>query len=98
MFCAISYHLYNLNNVKSTHGRVLLLVKLLLGCLSCFLNCTNTTKWRNASHIFNKEDFRKKFSGKMCKWYVKVEPSPDFNEVPAFRPNLIGNFHPDNLV
>ena len=30
MFCAISYRLYNLKDVKNTHGRVLLLVKLLL--------------------------------------------------------------------
>ena len=28
MLCAIWYHLYNLKNVKNTHGRVLLLVKL----------------------------------------------------------------------
>ena len=28
MFCAIWYHLYNLKNVKNTHGGVLLLVKL----------------------------------------------------------------------
>ena len=28
MFCPIWYHLYNLKNVKSTHGRVLFLVKL----------------------------------------------------------------------
>ena len=28
MFCAIWYHFYNLRNVKNTHGRVLLLVKL----------------------------------------------------------------------
>ena len=28
MLCAISYHLYNLKNVKNTHGGVLLLVKL----------------------------------------------------------------------
>ena len=26
--CAIWYHLYNLKNVKNSHGRVLLLVKL----------------------------------------------------------------------
>ena len=26
MFCAISYYLYKLKNVKNTHGRVLLLV------------------------------------------------------------------------
>ena len=28
MFCAICYHLYNLKNVKNTHGGALLLVKL----------------------------------------------------------------------
>ena len=28
MLCAIWYHLYNLKNVKNTHGGVLLLVKL----------------------------------------------------------------------
>ena len=28
MFCAIWYHLYNLKNVKNTHGGVLLLVKM----------------------------------------------------------------------
>ena len=28
MRCAIWYHLYNLKNVKNTHGEVLLLVKL----------------------------------------------------------------------
>ena len=28
MFCAVWYHLCNLKNVKNTHGRVLLLVKL----------------------------------------------------------------------
>ena len=63
MFCAIWYHLYNLKNVKNTHGRVLLLVKLqakspqrysllkvtlLHGCFSPFLNCANGTKSRNA--------------------------------------------------
>ena len=28
MRCAIDYHLYNLKNVKNTHGGLLLLVKL----------------------------------------------------------------------
>ena len=86
MRCAIWYHLYNLKNVKNTHGVVLLLVKLqafpriqteyeevlrislysvqirekacillkvtlLHGC-TMFLNCTNGTKWRNASRIY----------------------------------------------
>ena len=54
MFCAIWYHLYNLKNVKNTHGGVLLLVlkvTLLHGCFSRFLNCTNGTKLRKASHM-----------------------------------------------
>ena len=55
MFCSIWYHLYNVKNVKSTHRGVLLLVKvtLLRGCFSRFLNCTNGTKSRNASHMRN---------------------------------------------
>ena len=56
-------YLYNLKNVENTHGRVLFLVKLqasaynllkvklLHECFSCFLNCANGTKLRNASHI-----------------------------------------------
>ena len=56
---AIWYHLYNLKNMKNTHGGVLLLVKLeatllkvtlLHGCFSRFLNCTNGTKWCKTSH------------------------------------------------
>ena len=46
--CTIWYHLYNLKNVKNTHGGVLLLIK--LQAVSRFLNCTNGTKSRNASH------------------------------------------------
>ena len=44
MRCEIWYHLYNLENVKNTHGGVLILVKLQLkltllhGCFSRFLN------------------------------------------------------------
>ena len=57
MLCAIWYHLYNLKNAKSTHGGKLILIKLLRvtllhGCFSRFLNCTNGTKSRKASHIF----------------------------------------------
>ena len=54
MLCAICYHLYNLKNVKNTHGRVtlhpatFLKVFLLHGC---FLNFINGTKSRKASHI-----------------------------------------------
>ena len=60
--CTIWYHLYNLKNVKNTHGGVLILVK--LHAKACnftkintstwvfarFLNCTNSTKSRNAPH------------------------------------------------
>ena len=53
MLCAIYYYLYNLKNVKNTHGGVILLVTLLKvtlfhGCSSCFLNCTNGAKLREA--------------------------------------------------
>ena len=63
MRCAICYHLYNLKNVKNTHGGVLILLKLQAaacnftkintphGCFSRFLNCTNGTKSHNAQHI-----------------------------------------------
>ena len=54
MRCAIRYHFCNLKNVKNTHGEVLpLLLKatLLHGCFSRFLDCTNGTKSRKASHI-----------------------------------------------
>ena len=57
MRCAIWYHLYNLKNVKNTHGGVLLLalkVTLLHGCFSHFLNCTNGTKSRRASTYYVK--------------------------------------------
>ena len=58
MRCAIWCHFHNLRNVENTYGRVLILVKtlvlvlkLLHGCFSRFLNCTNDTKSRNASYI-----------------------------------------------
>ena len=48
----IWYHLQNLEHVKSTHRRVLILkLTLLHGFFSSFLNCTNGTKLRNASQI-----------------------------------------------
>ena len=58
--CAIWYHLYNLKNVKNTHGGVLILVKLQAEVCNftkintppwvflAFLNCTNGTKSRKA--------------------------------------------------
>ena len=56
MRCAIWYHLYSLENVKNTHGGVLILIKLgswvfLQGYFLRFLNCTNGTKSRNAPHV-----------------------------------------------
>ena len=60
MRCAICYRSYNLKNVKNTHGRMLILVKLqakalnltlLHGCFSRFLNCANGIKSRNVSNI-----------------------------------------------
>ena len=55
---AIWYHLYNLKNVKNTHGGVLLLVTkvtLLHGCFSRFLNCKNGIELRNASMYTHKK-------------------------------------------
>ena len=62
MLSAIWYHFCNLKNVKNSHGRVLLLVK--LQALSCSFtksktspcvfftlpHCTNGTKSRKGSH------------------------------------------------
>ena len=50
---AIWYHLYNLKNVKNTHGGVLILVKIKTPpwVFSRFLDCTNGTKSHNAPHI-----------------------------------------------
>ena len=59
MPCAIWYHFYNLKNVISTHGGVLLLVKLQASAnipplvFFTFLICTNGIKSRKASHILN---------------------------------------------
>ena len=64
MLCGICYHLYNLKNVKNTHGGVLFLVKLQASVynftrslsppwvFSRYLNCANGTKSRKASQIF----------------------------------------------
>ena len=63
MHCAILYHLYNLKNVKNTHGGVLILVKLQASACNftkintppwaffTFLNCTNGSN-RAKHHIF----------------------------------------------
>ena len=60
MRCVIWNHLYDLKNVKNTHGGVLLLVKLpgwnftksSMGVFHAFLIGTNGIKSRKASHIF----------------------------------------------
>ena len=52
MCCAIWYHLHNLKNVKNTHERVL------IGCFSRFLNCTNGTKSCNTPHIHSRDGLR----------------------------------------
>ena len=65
MLCPIWHHLYILKNVKNTHGGVLLLVTLqdfltlFHGCFLRFLNCTNDTKSRNASHMFKVNNKRR---------------------------------------
>ena len=41
--CSIWYHLYNLKNVKNTHGVVLIFVK--LQALACNFTKINTTPW-----------------------------------------------------
>ena len=63
MLCVIWYHLYNLKNLKSTHGGVLFSVKLQAEACNftksisspwvffLFSNCTNGTKLRNASYF-----------------------------------------------
>ena len=58
MLCVIWFHLNNSQNVKNTHGAVLLLsnlqavkATLLHGCFSRFLNCTNGTKLFKGSRL-----------------------------------------------
>ena len=67
MRCTIWYHLFNLKKLKNTHGGVLILVQLQAeACnftkintppwvFSRFLNCTKSTKSRNASHFMLQE-------------------------------------------
>ena len=61
MLCTIYHYLDYLNNVKNSHGGVLILVKpaalvkltLLHERFSHFLNCTHGTKLRQASQYYN---------------------------------------------
>ena len=64
MLCAIWYHLHLLKTVKNTHGGKKIILSLLHGCFSRFLNCTNGTKLRKASHIIFKSVPIKKPSSK----------------------------------
>ena len=64
LFCAIWYHLYNLKNVKSTYGRVLLLVKVQAEACNC--PKSSTLLWV----------FFKFF--KLCKWY-QIAHSSTYN-------------------
>ena len=57
--CAIWYHLYNLKNVRNTHGGVLILVNFTKintppWVFFTFFKCTNGTKLRNAPHTSKK--------------------------------------------
>ena len=59
--CTIWYHLYNLKNMKNTHGgkskaaaATSLKGILLRGCFSRFLNCSNDSKSRKASQMYLK--------------------------------------------
>ena len=56
MFCAISYYLHNLKNVKNSHALVLLPATLLKvtpfrECFSRFLDFADDSKSRKVSHM-----------------------------------------------
>ena len=57
--CAIWHHLYNLKNMKNTHGEVLLLVK--LQAKACNITKSNTPRWVFFTFF------------KLCKWYQIAE-------------------------
>ena len=59
MRCTIWYHLYNLKNVKNTHGRVLILVK--LQAEACNFTKTNILPWVFLMFF------------KLCKWYQTAQ-------------------------
>ena len=83
--CAIWYHLYNLKNVKNSHGGVLVLLKLKASAcnftkinaspwvFSRFLNCTNATKSRNAPHIVY-QVFQFFLNSLHCHWCLFLSP------------------------
>ena len=55
MWCASRFG--TICTIQKREKHLLLLVTLLHGCFSRFLNCTNGTKPRNASHIMNENAF-----------------------------------------
>ena len=55
MLCAILYYLYNLKNIKNTHGGMLLLVK--LQAKACNVTKSNTPPWMFCTFF------------KLYKWY-----------------------------
>ena len=78
--CLIWCNLYNFENVKNTHGGVLLLIKLqaskvtlLHGCFSRYLNCTNGTKSQKASlvNISNRVFYSKLISAIVSSVYIR---------------------------
>ena len=97
MRCAICYHLYNLKNVKNTHGGVLLLVKLqallkvtlLHGSFSRFLNCTNGTKSHKTSQTCHLIAFTTSTQ------HITIQNYPDFS---AFNIQLFRVFFSERTV
>ena len=85
--CAIWYQLYNLRNTKNTHGGVLLLllkVTMHHGYFSRFLNCTNSTKSRKASHICLNWGLKFHFSLSSPKSDLLSPPIPKRSQLKAF--------------
>ena len=69
MLCAVWYHLYNLKNMKITHGRVLLLVK--LQALACSFAKGNTPVWVFFTFF------------KLYKWYQIAQKRHIRNKAPS---------------
>ena len=90
MLCTIWYHLYNLKNVKNIHVGILLLVTLLLGCFSHFLNCTacNFTKSNILSWVFIT-------FFKLYKWYLTAQRASYKNQSIDFQcsANKLSSFY-----
>ena len=73
MPCAIQYHLFNLNNLKNTHGRVILLVQLqpatfvkVLLFRGCFFTFFKFCKWYQIAQSINWDKVFKSGPSKIC--------------------------------